>query len=238
MELKLNLDPQLDYLIQTATTEAHYGLSFPEESKFLSGRKLDLDMIEGIREPGIRALGRADVMRYLENGKYEVEWTKNEIRRLEVHCEVAQKLIGLELRRSFVYRATPREEGKVKYALVPLVSEDEAVLQHAREQAGNDDEEMLDDEEYAERRARSRTPEPGEMSRYEDDYQFSEEGEVQSQELQESQEVGMSDDGDVGKENANGEGVVTSKEEVGRSDSIVAAVSWGGLRARYESPEL
>ena len=244
MELKLNLDPQLEYLIQTASSESTYCLTFPEESKFLSSRKIDLDMIESIREPGIRALSRAEVMKYLEDGKYEVQWTTNEVRRLEVHCEVAQKLISQGLRRSFVYRATPRE-GKVKHALVPIVGADEEVLRCGS--MVESDEEMLDDEEYAERRARSRTPEPGEMSRYDDDYQFSEEGDVKadsqesqesqgSQESQASQELGMSDDEDEEKENTNGESVVTSKEE--RSDSVVPAMSWGGLRVRYVSPDL
>lgn len=223
MELKINLDPQLEYIVHTAG-ESQYGMELHPQN-FWSGRKFDLEKIEAIREPGIRALNRADVMRHLEHGRSEIYWIKNEGRRLEVHCDNARKLIEQKLRNSFVYRATPRQE--VEHASVPFVEEDELVLAGTKEE----DDEMLDDEEYAERRARSRTPEPGEMSRYDDDYELDEDT-VNSDEVEQDQ--AMSDE-DENKENGEDEGRV--KEESGRNDSVVAG-SWGGLTIRAQSPDL
>lgn len=104
-----------------------------------------------------------------------------------------------------------------------------------------EDEEMLDDEHLAERRARSRTPEPGEMSRYDDDYDFSdgeikEEGsegregehaEIKAEQLKDEKAL-CSDSEEKENQLADGEGHVHKEGE--RKDSVLATLSWGYLR--------
>lgn len=97
----------------------------------------------------------------------------------------------------------------------------------------DDEDEMLDDTddaESAERRARSRTPEPGEMGRYDvydEDYDFSEEGEIKEEERERGGSSSGFDDED-GKENIKVEEDVEMVDS-GREDSVVAG-SWGNLR--------
>ncbi|KAI5367806.1 hypothetical protein Slin15195_G029390 [Septoria linicola] len=229
MQIKIRLDPQLEYIVNTAT-EQQYGMQFDPES-FWSERMFNLDAIEEMREAGIRALDRGRTMRYLEEARDEIEWVRNEIRRFEVHLDNAHKLITQKLRQRFVYRATPRK--RVEYSLVPYVEEDTIQVK--------EDEEMLDDEHLAERRARSRTPEPGEMSRYDDDYDFShgeikEEGsedgegkdaEIKTEQLT-SEEALCSDSEEKENQPAEEKGHVHKEGE--RKDSVLATLSWGYLR--------
>ncbi|GIZ46125.1 hypothetical protein CKM354_000926400 [Cercospora kikuchii] len=225
MEIKIQLDPQLECVVNSATEE-QYGMEFDPDA-FLSDRTFSIELFEEIREHGIRALERATTMRYLEEAREEIAWVKNETRRLELHLDNAQKLIQQKLRRRFYYRPTPRKQN-VSHALVPYVEDDFVKVR------GDDEDEMLDDTddaESAERRARSRTPEPGEMGRYDvydEDYDFSEEGEIKEEEGEEKTECSHVVDDEDGKESIKVEKDVEMVDS-GREDSVVAG-SWGNLR--------
>lgn len=216
MEIKVRLDPQLEYAVNTAL-EAQCSIEL-DPASFWSKRKFNVEALERIREPGIRALNRRLTMRHLEDARSEIGWVNHEIRRLEVHCDVASKLIGAKVRSSFSYRPTERVQD-LKRALVPDVERDGLVLRKERGRKKGDeseDEDMLDHDvdtdADAERRERSRTPEPGETSEY-DDYDLSEEGEVGEEDAAMSYEV------EEDKENVSS----------GRADSVVHG-SWGDLR--------
>lgn len=222
MEIKVRLDPQLEYVVNTAL-EDQCSIEL-DPASFWSKRKFDLEALERISEPGIRLLNRGLTMRYLEDARSEIEWVNHEIRRLEVHCDLASKLIGAKVRTSFSYRPTKRVED-LERALVPDVERDGLVLRKEQGRMKGDedeDEDMLDQDVDADaaadarRRERSRTPEPGETSEY-NDYDLSEEGEVGEE------DAAMGDEDEEDKENVEVGG------SSGRADSVVHA-SWGDLR--------
>ncbi|KAF2216521.1 hypothetical protein CERZMDRAFT_81609 [Cercospora zeae-maydis SCOH1-5] len=224
MEIKINLDPQLECVVNTAT-EDQYGMYFDPDA-FWSDRTFSIALFEELREHGIRNLNRGATMRFLEEAREEIAWVKNETRRLELHLENAQKLIVQKLRKSFYYRPTPRNL-KIAHALVSYVEDDVVKVRE------DDDEDMLDDTddvELAQRRARSGTPEPGEMGRYEiddEELEASEEREAKDR-GEDGDESSSVADGEEEKENIKVEDDVEMVDD-GREDSVVAA-SWGNLR--------
>ncbi|KAM3423041.1 hypothetical protein BST61_g510 [Cercospora zeina] len=230
MEIKIQLDPQLECVINMAT-EDQYSMDFDPEA-FWSDRTFSIALFEEIREHGIRKLDRGATMRYLEEAREEIGWVKNETRRLEVHLENAQKLIVQKLRTSFYYHPTPRKLSVV-HALVPYV-EDDVVKVREDDENEDDDEDMLDDTDDAEvmeRRVRSRTPEPGEMGRYDitdEEFEDNDEGEVKGRE-EDGEESSSVADGEEEKENIKVEGAVEMVDDGRREDSVVAT-SWGNLK--------
>ncbi|KAF7194453.1 hypothetical protein HII31_04258, partial [Pseudocercospora fuligena] len=84
-----------------------------EENDFWESRIIDFD---GMLENGakdIRAMDEEDVIAFLEASKDEIEWIKNEMRRLDLHIDNARDAIREGRRKSFTYRPTPRKVGEV-----------------------------------------------------------------------------------------------------------------------------
>lgn len=150
-EIYQRLDPDLAAVI-CAASEQDTGIELHHDD-FWSDRNQDLEELKNLDAADIKAIGRAQVVQYLELARDEIAWSTGEINRLVLHCQNAKEMKALKLRRSFTFHPTPRKE--TLFSRVP-----EAVFRSVEDE----DEEMLDietnDDYYeAEQQQRSGAPE-------------------------------------------------------------------------------
>ncbi|KXS95406.1 hypothetical protein AC578_6770 [Pseudocercospora eumusae] len=122
-EISQILDLQLETLIRVAK-QRDSCIEVPEND-FWESRTIDFDGI--LENKGKDLREEDDVVACLEAARDEIEWMRNEMRRLDVHVDNARDAIREGWRRSFVYRPTPRKGGGGVSAAREIDDDDEEV---------------------------------------------------------------------------------------------------------------